>query len=56
VLAEVCLTAMARVHLAQGKPDQVLSIYDRLEPQARAAGRMARVIEISLLKALALQA
>ncbi|MGD9099891.1 MAG: LuxR C-terminal-related transcriptional regulator, partial [Anaerolineae bacterium] len=56
ILHEVQQVALARVHLAQGQPGQVLAIYERLCAPAQAAGRMARVIEMSLLKALALQA
>jgi LuxR family maltose regulon positive regulatory protein len=56
VLAEVYQVALARVHLSQGEPEKVLATYDRICGAARTAGRMARVVEISLLKALALQA
>jgi LuxR family maltose regulon positive regulatory protein len=48
--------SLARVHLARGEPDQVVAIHDRLCDAARAAGRMARVVELGLLKALALEA
>jgi LuxR family maltose regulon positive regulatory protein len=56
VLREVQQVSLARVYLAQEELEKVLAIYDRLCVPAQAAGRMARVIEISLLKALALQA
>jgi LuxR family maltose regulon positive regulatory protein len=54
-LREVRQIALARVGLAQGKTEQALGILDRLHPQVEAAGRMARVLEICLLKALCLQ-
>jgi LuxR family maltose regulon positive regulatory protein len=56
VLREVQQVSLARIHLAQGETEQVLVVYDTLCPIAEAAGRMARVIEMGLLKALALQA
>jgi LuxR family maltose regulon positive regulatory protein len=43
------------VCLAQGKTEEVLAIVDQIYSQAEAAGRMTRVIELCLLKALALQ-
>lgn len=53
---EVQMVSLARVRLAQGRPQEVLAIYDQVSGQAQMAGRTARVIEISLLQALALQA
>ena len=53
---EVQQVSLARVRLVQKRPDEVLTIYNQVYRQAQEAGRMARVIEISLLKALALQA
>jgi LuxR family maltose regulon positive regulatory protein len=53
---EVQQVALARVYLAQGKPDTVLAIHDQMRAQAETAGRMSRVIEIGLLQALAFQA
>ncbi|MBN1583673.1 MAG: hypothetical protein JXA89_23405 [Anaerolineae bacterium] len=55
-MAEVYQVAWACVYLAQGKSEKVLAIYDQICDAARTAGRMVRVVEISLLKALALQA
>jgi LuxR family maltose regulon positive regulatory protein len=46
----------ARVDLGRGQTDLALAILDQLEPAAEAAGRFGRVIEICLLKALALEA
>jgi LuxR family maltose regulon positive regulatory protein len=54
-LREVQQIALARVSLARGKAEEALEMLDRLHPQAEAAGRMARVMEICLLKALSLQ-
>jgi LuxR family maltose regulon positive regulatory protein len=52
---EVQQVLLARVRLAQGRPDDVLAIYDQIHDQAQAVGRMAGVIEMSLLRILALQ-
>jgi LuxR family maltose regulon positive regulatory protein len=52
---EVVLISLARVRLAQGQPDDVLPIYHQLCEQALASGRLARLIEIGLLGALAYQ-
>jgi LuxR family maltose regulon positive regulatory protein len=46
----------ARVHLGRGQADLALAVLRRLEPVAEAAGRFGRLIEICMLKALALQA
>jgi LuxR family maltose regulon positive regulatory protein len=48
--------ALARVLLAQDKSVDALALLDRLLSPAKAAGRMGTVIEISALRALALQA
>jgi LuxR family maltose regulon positive regulatory protein len=46
----------ARVHLGRGQADLALAVLHQLEPAAEAAGRFGRIIEICMLKALALQA
>ncbi|MCL5962484.1 MAG: LuxR C-terminal-related transcriptional regulator [Chloroflexi bacterium] len=56
VLHEVKQIALARLFLAQGKMEDALLLLDRLLPPAEAAHRFARVIEIYLLEAMALQA
>jgi LuxR family maltose regulon positive regulatory protein len=56
LLYELQQVALARVCLARGEPEKVLAIADRLRAPAKAGGRIARVIELSLLEALALQA
>jgi LuxR family maltose regulon positive regulatory protein len=56
VLHEIHQVALARVYLAQGIPNGVMALSDHIYASAHAAGRMARVIEISLLRALALYA
>jgi LuxR family maltose regulon positive regulatory protein len=56
LLYELQQVSLARVYLAQNKPEDVLAVCDRLCAPAGAGGRTARVIELSLLKALALQA
>jgi LuxR family maltose regulon positive regulatory protein len=45
-----------RVHLGRGQADLALTALHQLEPVASAAGRFGRIIEICMLKALALQA
>ncbi len=45
----------ARVLIALNKPDEAIRLLSQLEDTARSAGRMGRVIEILLLKALAMQ-
>lgn len=55
-LREVQQIALARVHLARGETEKALATLDRWHAQAQAAGRMAQVLEICLVKALALQA
>jgi len=46
---------LARILLAQGKPPEALALLDRLLSPAEAAGRMGTVIEISILRTLALK-
>ncbi|MCA9956162.1 MAG: hypothetical protein KC434_15640, partial [Anaerolineales bacterium] len=53
IAQEVQQISLARVRRAQQKPEAVLAIFNRLHDQAQAAGRVARVIEMSLLAALA---
>ncbi len=52
---EVTHIAQARVLIAQSKPAEAIDLLSRLEEIARSTQRMGRVIEILLLKALALQ-
>jgi LuxR family maltose regulon positive regulatory protein len=54
-LDEIQLTAFARVYIAQGDLELAIEILDDLHLQAANAGRVAHVIEICLLKALAFQ-
>ncbi len=54
-LREIQQVSLARVYLAQDAPESVLETCAHTCAQAQAAGRMARVIELSLLQALALQ-
>jgi len=54
-LHEVLQISIARVYLAQDDPDKTLETLDRIHPGAEASGRMAHLIEIYLLKALAYQ-
>ncbi len=53
IVREVQQISLARVRLAQRRPDAVLVIYDQLHDRALSAGRLARVIEIGLVAALA---
>ena len=55
-LREVQQISLARLHLARGETEQALATLEGLAAQAQAAGRLAQVIEICLLKALAWQA
>ncbi|MCP4541051.1 MAG: hypothetical protein GY832_28275 [Chloroflexi bacterium] len=48
--------ALARVRIAQGKPDEVLSLLEQLAKSAEDGGRGGRLIEILALQAIALQA
>jgi len=52
---ELTLITRARALIAQNRPDDAIRLLSDLEDIARSAGRMGRVIEILLLKALALQ-
>ena len=45
---------LARVFFAEGEFDKILEISDRIIPQAERGGRLGRVIELSLIRALAL--
>ena len=53
---EIEHTTLARLLIAQGKPNEALSLLGRLLEATEAAGRMGRVIEILALQALALYA
>lgn len=53
IAQEMQQMTLARLALAQSRPDDVLAIYARIEEPARAAGRLTRVIESGLLAALA---
>lgn len=53
--SEAIHIARARVLIAQRRPDEAIALLSRLNEMARAAGRTGRVIEILLLKALALR-
>ena len=52
---ELARISRARVLIAQHKPGEAIALLSHLEETARSAGRMGRVIEILLLKALALR-
>jgi LuxR family maltose regulon positive regulatory protein len=52
---ELTLIAQARVWIAQNRPDETLRSLSRLEEIAGSAQRIGRVIEILLLRALALR-
>ena len=53
---EIIQTMLARAYLAQGEAEKALAVLEPLLPPAEAAGGLLRVIEVCLLKALALQA
>jgi LuxR family maltose regulon positive regulatory protein len=53
---ELTHITQARVFIAQQKLDEAIRLLSRLEETARSAGRAGRLIEITILKALALQA
>jgi LuxR family maltose regulon positive regulatory protein len=55
-LREVHQTSLARVYLARGETEKALETLEPFQAQAEAAGRMAHVIQICLIKALASQA
>jgi len=54
-LFESLRTMLARVRLTRGAPEKALAALDPLMAPAEAASRFGRVIEVCLLKALALQ-
>ena len=51
---ELARMTLARVFMAQNKPNEAIDLLSELEESTWSAGRMGRVIEILLLKALAL--
>lgn len=53
-LHEIQQISLAKVCLAQGEPKKALKIIGRIYSQAESGGRMAHLIELSLVKALAL--
>jgi len=55
-LHEAEYVVLVRNLLAQNKPDLALAYLDRLIPSTEAGGRMGRVIELLVLKSLALRA
>ncbi len=52
---ELAHITQARVFIAQNKPDEAIRLLTGLEESARSWGRQGRLIEIMVLKALALQ-
>jgi LuxR family maltose regulon positive regulatory protein len=52
---ELAQITRARVYSAQNKPEEAIALLSHLEATARSAGRLGRVIEILLLKAIALR-
>lgn len=56
VLYEIQQSLLARVYLSSGEMVKVFAIYEHMCTPARDGGRLARVIELSLVCALALQA
>ncbi|MFN2151303.1 MAG: LuxR C-terminal-related transcriptional regulator, partial [Anaerolineales bacterium] len=55
LLDEMHQSLLARVYVKSGEFEKVLDIYERVCAQAKMGGRLARVIELSLFKAVALQ-
>jgi LuxR family maltose regulon positive regulatory protein len=55
IVQEVQQVNLARVRLAQDRAEEALAIAARYAPEAEAAGRRARVIEFSLVSAVARQ-
>jgi LuxR family maltose regulon positive regulatory protein len=53
---ELARITQARIFVALNNPNEAIALLSQLEEAARSAGRMGRVIETSLLKALAMQA
>jgi LuxR family maltose regulon positive regulatory protein len=54
VLDEMHQSLLARVYLKNSEFEKVLDIYEHICPQAEKSGRLARVIELNLFKAVAL--
>ena len=52
---ELTRITIARVYMAQKKPDETIRLLNRLEESAKAGGRTGRLIEILIIKALTLQ-
>ena len=52
---ELTRITIARVYMAQKKPDETIRLLNRLEESAEAGGRTGRLIEILIIKALTLQ-
>jgi LuxR family maltose regulon positive regulatory protein len=52
---ELTHITQARIFMAQNKPDEAIRLLTCLEESARSGGRQGRLIEIIILKALALQ-
>jgi len=52
---ELAHITQARVLIAQNRPNKAIGLLSHLEETARSAGRMGRVIEILLLRALAMR-
>ena len=52
---ELTHITQARVFIAQNKPDEAIRLLSGLEESARSGGRQGRLIEIMILKALAMQ-
>jgi LuxR family maltose regulon positive regulatory protein len=50
---EVAALTLVRVWIAQGRPERGLALLDRVRPLAEAAGRVASVVEMLALEALA---
>lgn len=53
---ELPFITLARILLAQGKPDEAMRLLEHLEESTRSAGRMGCALEIMLLESLAIQA
>lgn len=52
---ELTRITLSRVYIAQKKPDEALRLLSRLEESAESGGRIGRLIEILILKALTFQ-
>lgn len=55
VVVEIVETILIRVYLAQGEIEKVLDLLERLQATAEPGGRFGHLIEVHLLRALALQ-